>query len=459
MRRAGALLALAFAACGSSALKKADASADAGTGAVEASDARDGGDLIADTAPGEPLPPGFRGYDVTATLTLTPSPTSVGGDFSGFPKTIPFTFAWDPGTGMAAAGADGVISPVGVTTTDNRTFRSPDWPAAAPFEMSCTGTGVLSFADVSFTLEGRTLRGAAKSGSASYATNAGSFTMNATAVLVGTPDVTPPTFTSPGATVDPLAVVILSASEPLPATVSASLASTPSGDTVALVLLPSPGSLTGTQELATSGQMLRYGETYTLVADHIVDYAGNKPTAPVSFTTRAAPPLVPADGFESVTGSMFAGAGVLHGGPLTPIAGTTSLLLNTGYGGGFGFLPYDLGSSLAVRLAVPPGATKVSFDAQLIAPDPVDEASFVGVIRVGSVGGTVLSVQDVDGSGFVEETLPALGDIYVSPVQTIDLALPPDAAGEIAFEIVGQIDLCAQPPSPTVLVVDNLRVE
>jgi hypothetical protein len=55
--------------------------------------------------------------------------------------------------------------------------------------------------------------------------------------------------------------------------------------------------------------------------------------------------------------------------------------------------------------------------------------------------------------------LPELGDIYVSPVQTIELALPPDATGEIAFEIVGEIDLCAQPPSPTVLVVDDLRVE
>jgi hypothetical protein len=195
------------------------------------------------------------------------------------------------------------------------------------------------------------------------------------------------------------------------------------------------------------------------VTDRVTDFAGNRPKAPVSFTTSAAPPLVPADGFESVTGTMFAGAGVLRGGPLTPIAGATSLLLNTGYGGGFGFLPYGLGSSLSVRLAVPAGATMVAFDSQLIAPDAVDGATFVGDIRFGSVGGSVFVERNVVGTGFTKQTLPELGDVYLSPVKTISLPLSAGAAGEITFEIVGEIDLCHEPPSPTVLVVDDLRVE
>jgi hypothetical protein len=456
MRRTGALLALAFAARGSSALKKADASAD---GARDV-DAR--ADVAVDAAvdgPAEALPAGFRAYDVTATLTLAPSSSPSGGDFSSFPTTVPLTFVWDPGTNEAASGADGTFAPTGVTTTDSRTFRA-GLLAGVPFTPSCTGVGAVSFSDASFTLEAGTLRGTA-TGFAGYATNATTFSVNATAVFTGVPDVTPPAFTSPGTNVDPLARLILPASEPLPGTVSASLASTPSGDTVVLSGAHFSVASTAFRGLETNEKMLRYGETYTLAPGQVTDYAGNESTAPVSFTTRAAPPLVPADGFESVTGTMFAGAGVLHGGPLTPIAGATSLLLNTGYGGGFGFLPYDLGPSLAVRLAVPPGATKVSFDAQLIAPDATEggTGSFVGDVRFGSVGGTVIDVENVSGSGFVKQTLPALGDIYVSPVQTIELALPADATGEIAFEIVGEIDLCAQPPSPTVLVVDNLRVE
>ncbi|HTA18418.1 MAG TPA: hypothetical protein VK989_03955 [Polyangia bacterium] len=461
MRRAGALLALALAACGSSAATKADASADGARAADATVDAR-GDDSTADAVDGgaaEALPAGFRAYDVTATLTRAPSSTPSGGDFSSFPTTVPFTLVWDPGTQQVATGAHGRFAQTRVITTDNRTFRSGTLGAGVPFAPSCTGVGGVSLDEASFTLEGATLRGTA-SADETYATNAGSFTtVEGTAMFTGVPDVTPPELTSPGTSVDPLAPVILPSSEPLPAAVAASLVGSPSGDTVALSGMRFSVASDARTGLETNGQVLRYGETYTMAAGQVVDYAGNKATAPVSFTTRAAPPLVPADGFESVTGTTFAGAGVLHGGPLMPIAGATSLLLNTGYGGGFGFLPYDLGSSLAVRLAVPPGATKVSFDAQLIAPDPVDSAAFVGAIRFGSVGGTVSTQENVKGSGFVEETLPALGDIYVSPVQTITLALPADATAEIAFEIVGEIDLCAEPPSPTVLVVDDLRVE
>jgi len=67
--------------------------------------------------------------------------------------------------------------------------------------------------------------------------------------------------------------------------------------------------------------------------------------------------------------------------------------------------------------------------------------------------------RDVDGVGFVKTTLPQLGDIYLSPVAPLELPLPADAKGEILFEIVGTIDLCAEPPPPTVLVVDNLRID
>ncbi|HEX4405655.1 MAG TPA: hypothetical protein VH560_12545 [Polyangia bacterium] len=466
MRRAGlslSALALALAACGGGGgLHTHDAGADGGvevdgvTGDVPNDRGEDSADADADVGLGEPLPAGFRAYDVTATLTLAAS--SGEGDFSTFPTTIPFTFAWDPGTGVAYSGSSWGHGKLAVATTDNQTFQPMALFFGAALATACTGEGTVVLDHVSFTVDGGALRGMA-TGDATYATNAGSFTTSVMAVLVGSPDVTPPTFTSLGMNVDPLAPILLEASEVLPKSASASLLSSPHGDLVPLNVAYTDNQETAVHAFASPGLALRYGETYSLVTDDVTDFAGNKPTSMTTFTTRADPPLVPEDGFESVTGTMFAGAGVLNGGPLIPIAGTTSLLLNTGYGGGFGFLPYDLGPSLAVRLIVPPGATKVSFDAELIAPDPIDAASFVGDVRFGSVGGTVVVQENVAATGFVKETLPELGDIYLSPVQTVTLALPPDATGQIAFEIVGQIDLCTEPPSPTVLVVDNLRVE
>jgi hypothetical protein len=422
--------------------------------------AQDGGDAA--TPDGDAALVGFRSYDVTASLVVTPVRGDAGsGSWTEFPTTFRFTFVWDPATGVGFTGANGRFAKVAIETAGNLTFRlagSSAWEANEPFDMACDGEGAISLDDVTFSLDGAGLHGKA-SGKATYQTNATIFEAPTTAEIVGVPDVTPPTFTSLGTAVDPLAGLQLEiSSEPLPRESTASLVSTPHGDKVELGPLPLDLLATSVRGFGVP-YALRHGETYTLVTDHVADYAGNKPAAPVTFTTRAAPPLVPEDGFESITGTMFGGAGVLRGGPLMPIAGQTSLLLNTGYGGGFGFLPYDLGPSLSVRLAVAPGDTVIRFEEQLIAPDPIDAAFFAGAINFGSVGGIVGSTTNVAGTGFAKVTLPQLGDVYLSPVETLELPLPADAAGEITFEIVGQIGLCDPPPSPTVLVIDNLRTE
>ena len=66
---------------------------------------------------------------------------------------------------------------------------------------------------------------------------------------------------------------------------------------------------------------------------------------------------------------------------------------------------------------------------------------------------------NVAGTSFARVMLAGNGDVFVSPVQTIALPLPPVSNGEVTFEIVGVTFACGLPPSPTVLVVDNLRVE
>jgi hypothetical protein len=205
--------------------------------------------------------------------------------------------------------------------------------------------------------------------------------------------------------------------------------------------------------------MLAYGETYALKLDGLADFAGHLPAAAPTLTTTAAPPLAAQDGFESLTTKMFAGAGVLQDGPLTPLAGTTSLVLNTGVGGGFGFLPYELGSSLVVRLAVAAGATVVRFDSELVAADEVTTASFEGTVAVGAVGQPITSVQGVAATSFTQVTLSQDGDVWESPVTTIELPLPAGAGNEVTFEIVGTTSVCGPPPPSTALIVDDLRVE
>jgi hypothetical protein len=451
-RHALATLALgcaaALTACGANGALGSDAGQDGGP------DAGRDGDAAASN------PSGWIVNDVVATISSLTAGPGEDGSWTDFPREFRFVLAANPATGDAYTLGGGAWSKSALRPgQDARSFVSGPWTVGVDYQAGCGGRGTVTFDPVSVVLADGLAAGSV-SGTATYVTSgATTLTAQIQATFFGEPHTAPPAFTAPDGAVDPLAGIDLEASEPLPEQVATLLVGAPGGDTVSVggadIGLPSGGI----HALAELGTALHYGETYTLQTDHVTDFAGRMPAAPVTFTTRAAPPLVPEDGFESVTGTMFAGAGVLKGGPLMPIEGQTSLLLNTGFGGGFGFLPYDLGPSLAVRLALSPGDTVVRFEAQLIAPDPIDQASFVGDLRWGSEGGTVGAAENVDGSGFTKVTLPALGDIYLTPVKTVSLPLPADATGTITFEIIGQTFTCDAPPSPTVLVLDNLRVE
>jgi hypothetical protein len=453
-RLASAFLSLALVACGRSKVASGDAGAEA---AVEAP----GGETKGSDTPGtDTLLAGWHAFDVSGALTVTP----VGAQLTGwqdFPTDHVFTLIWDPAAGRVMAGTDGLVTASAAATTDGRTFRTTE-PLAVrvPFAGSCGGTAEIAYDEITFFAESGVLHGTGD-GHATYLNGDQVWMANATATLVGVPDVTAPSLDVPAVVEDPLAPVFLKASEPLPASASVSLVGAPSGDVIQL----EPSVLAGpdhvTWGFAKPGVMLRYGETYTLVTDNLADFAGNKSAAaqPTTFTTRAAPPLIPEDGFESVTTPTLGGAGVLKGDPLTPIAGTTSLILNTGFGGGFGFLPYRLGPALAVRLTVAPGDTVVRFASRLVATYPLQSAAFYGEIRLGSVGQAVGSRMNVEATDFTKVTLPTDGDVYISPVTTIELPLPAGATGELTFEIDGDTFGCGVPPPPTALILDDLRVE
>ena len=115
--------------------------------------------------------------------------------------------------------------------------------------------------------------------------------------LAGVPDTQPPLLTSNenGTQIDPFRAVTLTASEPLPADTRLVLAN----------LFDAPVVVTPTDPTAvvftffpSAGKLWRFDDRYTLMADSLVDFAGNRTTALFSFTTGPPPPLVAEDGFE-----------------------------------------------------------------------------------------------------------------------------------------------------------------
>jgi hypothetical protein len=405
----------------------------------------------------ETLPPGWSAFDVTAAIAL--KPVAGVGDWRAFPKTHAFTFVWHPVAGQLIVGGGGAVSPSAVVPHGGLAFRTmAPVSVAVPYPDSCGGLAALSYDEIIFSYDGA-LHGTAR-GHATYQTGDQLWTAEVTATLEGVADATPPTPKSAGGAIDPLEPFTLAMSEPLPPTATATLRGTKGGDVV---------PLEAGHDLSDDAfgfflkpaVALAYEEVYTLVTDGLVDFAGLRaaPASTIALRTGAPPPLARADGFESVTTQTFGGAGVLHGGPLTPLAGDTSLILNTGFGGGFGFLPYHLGPTMALRLAVPAGATVVRFTTQLVATYDLPQASFYGDIRVGSPGGALAVVANVEAKDFVKVTLPVDGDVYLSPLSTIEVPLPAGTKDELVFEIVGNTGGCGLPPPPTALIVDDLRVE
>ena len=81
--------------------------------------------------------------------------------------------------------------------------------------------------------------------------------------------------------------------------------------------------------MAKPARLLRYSDEYRVTLDGVTDLDGNAPppTTALTFTTRAPPPLVAEDGFESVTDTTLGGAQVLSGAGAPTIEGARSLYI------------------------------------------------------------------------------------------------------------------------------------
>jgi hypothetical protein len=268
--------------------------------------------------------------------------------------------------------------------------------------------------------------------------------------LVGVPDTVPPTLTLTGQNddpTDPFNGVAVTSSEPLSA---APVLRSAEGD-----IVPVPANVSGgdlTYEFG-GNVLLRYGEQYRVDLSGVSDLAGNAAVDNLTYTTRPPPPLVAPDGFESVTDAMLGDAQVLSD-PADPIiSGTRSLYIP----------PVPQGSRVlvALRLAIPPGATTISLAYRTVNADASSPGSAIGYASVGgrlSFGGLPNS-SDAPATGVIGGTQVTLG-----PVTMATMPLPPDATDEIVIHyfVANPSTACAGPGLPTTtfpgLIIDDLRV-
>jgi hypothetical protein len=453
---------IAAAGCGSKSLQNLDAFGG-GTGSIDAGGIGTGDGGVADGTggggggatdsaidrPWNVTFGGRRGFNVTAAVQVETN----AGAMDGIVHT--FTMMLDTDQRVAIIGADSntQIYPVEQTAAGPlHVVGSPRFGVYVP--ASCGGN--LTYLDVSFTIDSSGQLSGSGRGTLMTLDSQFGETVAATMVLAGVLDTQPPTLElSPaGDLADPWTAFWLVSSEPLPGQEMRPVLRSASGDIMALEA--PTGMETFITVLAKPARMLRYNDEYRVTFDGITDLAGNAPASTVSasFTTRAPPPLVSADGFESVTDPTLGGAQVLSAADAPTIAGARSLYVPP--------VP-AVGTpppQLALRVSILPGNTVLRFDYRTVNPGAMGIAYFV----VASVGGTI-GTATLPSEPAATSTPITIGQVQVSlgPTMSATIGLPADAHGEV---VLGRIALqsaasCAGPaPQPVSgLIIDNLRAE
>jgi hypothetical protein len=227
------------------------------------------------------------------------------------------------------------------------------------------------------------------------------------------------------------------------------------GDAIALELT------TFDEYVATFGKplrLLRFAEPYHITFEGITDFAGNPATSNsnITFTTRAAPPLVTADGFESVTTDTLGGAQVLSGAGAPTLSGVRSLYIPPATSlGRFGQV-----TQFAVRLPIPSGATMLRFDYRIVNPNSEFRDTY---FIIASVGGEIRTA-GLESDGSDPTTPAAIGQtqVLLGPRKTAASILPTDVHEEVVIaRVASQYATCIGRPPLAVpgLIIDDLRVE
>ena len=394
--------------------------------------------------------PALLSLDVTASLKtpMPPAPTLA------LPDTSTFSLTLDAANKVIVAG--GSARPV---TTDARTFFSASSFDVARASPGCMGLDSIRYDRLDFTVTGTSLAGHA-TGAAIFLGPVGG-SVGFTADLTGGPDTTAPflVLRSSVTPFDPFVNLTMATSEPLPQGARARLVGV-DGSSFDMIPSVTDGVIPVVSGFDLPDVVLPPGTAYSVVADGLVDFAGNSgaPDAPLRLGAVADAPLAPEDGFESVTSSTFGGAGVVRLSDLAPISGDQSL-----YVGGVGTPGHDIymqGPELLVRLAMQPGDTKLRFTFRTVSA-AFDARVFDGTVRVGSPGGKrsdrYVTFQAPPSSAtvkFDDGTTVAIGGD-----QMLEVSLPPDAHDVVVVAIAARDQGCGAPSPAVGMIVDDMRLE
>ena len=261
-----------------------------------------------------------------------------------------FTLVVDPIAQIAIVGT----YTIPLQRIDDRTFRT-----TGPFgvaTMSCTG---VTYDEVTFTPGSTGISGGGKGRELTAFSDVGSVVDVEMSFSGGLDTVAPYVPFVGSASVDPMLGYDIAVSEAVLPGATATLVPS-AGASIALTSVSTDGghAILGFRK---PDVVLRYGERYSLITDGIVDFGGNPVrTASVgTFTTRAAPPLIAEDGFESVADGSLQESQVVSGPGWPIIAGARSLYSPISSPGTI--------SPLSLRIALAPGDVAVRFSYRVVA--------------------------------------------------------------------------------------------
>jgi hypothetical protein len=398
---------------------------------------------------GGPAFTGRHSYVVTASVTATPISSG-----SVSLRSHQFTLVLDADAGTAIFGdaSAGSLHAFSDPSASTLSFSGP-----IGFFTAAGDTGwSIQYSQITISRAANgTLTGTAQGTASGYSPNSDlGQSATVTSVLAGVPDAMAPVLavSRDGADDDPVSALTVIASEPL--TPDARPVLVAGGVSVPLDL-PSNASTAFSHDFYGPGTLLRYGQDYQVRVDGITDFAGLPATGGATFTTRAAPPLVAEDGFESATGTALGGAQVLTGTGAPALSGASSVYippLNSGFGGSRARM-----TRLALRLAVTAGDTVVRFAYRLVTPTTrglsvyvASEGGKIGSAQLGSSAATTTTTA----------TIPGQGDVSLGPLTTAEIPLPPDVGSEVVvFESVSRWPGGLPPPPVPGVIIDDLRVE
>jgi hypothetical protein len=390
-----------------------------------------------------------RSFMVTGKLTLTPRFGSPPGLYP--PDRHDFVLRIDPAARTLLLGDQGTAVRASARTNDGSTFE-----IVAPLSTTIRGPSpcgtTAEYTKLAVTVGPTGLVGRAEGTVTVYVGDAG-YLHNAVLEMTGIPDAVAPSLGADRTDVDPLSGLFIAASEPLPPESAAELVTGATRVQLAPLLPMGTGVTTGFNKPPTLA--LRYGATYDLTVTPWQDLAGNAGGTRPRLTTRAAPPLVPEDGFETA-GDAVGGTVVVGSSVVPPITGARS----ADPAG-----PIQLAASprLTVRLAVGANDRVVRVALRPLGQLEGTSSTYGNVVRIAVPGGPIVEAQlpPTEQLRTRQPVMSTGGAVFLGDVRTVELPLPTGAAPEIVFDVAVRLDRqgCGLFPPATGYLIDDLRVE